>query len=150
MSFQSFSVPTSPVMTRSSRPQPVTPQRFPRQNQQHKYSQSLYKSPTTPSTPYSPLSLRSATSADSSVLITPDNSGVYSKRLLLNSCSPLASKSSRSGSGGDRSLADIAQNWRSRINENGFHVSSENSCTEGSNFGDDEGMKIASKLAKKG
>ena len=148
MSFQSLSVPSSPLMTRSSRPQPVTPQRFPRHNQQHRHSQSLYKSPTTPSTPYSPLSLRSATSAGSSVLHTPDNSNVYSKRLVLNSCSPLAVKSSRSGSCGDQSLADIAQNWRSRAKDSGIHVSSENSYTEGSNFGDDEGAKTASKLAK--
>ncbi|PFH46736.1 hypothetical protein AMATHDRAFT_7452 [Amanita thiersii Skay4041] len=125
-------------MTRSARPQPVTPQRLPRQHQQHRYSQSLYKSPTTPTTPYSPLSFRSATSAGSSTLTTPDNSGTYSKRLILNSCSPLVSKTSRSGSGRDRSLADIAENWRSRANENGIKVTSENSYTEGSQFGDDE------------
>ena len=143
MSFQSFSVPSSPAMTRSSIAQPVTPQRLPRQHQQHRHSQSLHKSPTTPSTPYSPLSLRSATSAGSSAPNTPDNSGVYSKRWLLNSCSPLVPKSSRLGSVRDRSLADIAENWRSRASENGIKVSSENSCTEGSNFGDDEGMRSA-------
>ncbi|KAF8632155.1 hypothetical protein AX17_004897 [Amanita inopinata Kibby_2008] len=138
MSFQSFSVPTSPAMTRSLKIQPVTPQRLPRQQQQHRHSQSLYKSPTTPSTPYSPLSLRSATSAGSSTLTTPDNSGIYSKQPLFNSCSPLVSKTSSLGSGRDRSLADIAENWRSRANENGIKVSSENSYTEGSQFGDDE------------
>lgn len=82
------------------------------------------------------------------MLHTPDNSNAYSKRLVLNSCSPLASKSSRSGSSGDQSLADIAQNWRSRAKDSGIHVSSENSYTEGSNFGDDEGAKTTSKLAK--
>ncbi|KAK2463821.1 hypothetical protein APHAL10511_004126 [Amanita phalloides] len=134
MSFQSFSVPSSPVMTRSSRPQPITPQRLPRHHQQHRLPQSAYKSPTTPSSSYSPLSLRSATSAGSSVLNTPDNSGVYSKRLLLNSCSPLVAKS-RLGCAGDRSLADIAENWRSRADDRAINASSENSCTDD---GDDE------------
>ncbi|KIL60917.1 hypothetical protein M378DRAFT_13835 [Amanita muscaria Koide BX008] len=138
MSFQSFSVPSSPAMTRSSRASPVTPQRLPRQHQHQRHSQSLYKSPTTPSTVYSPLSLRSATSIGSSTLNTPDTNGLVSKRLLLNSCSPLVAKTARSVSGRDRSLADIAENWRSRASENGIKVSSEVSCTEGSNFGDDE------------
>ncbi|KAG6821128.1 hypothetical protein H0H93_006467 [Arthromyces matolae] len=114
--------------------QPVTPQRFPSQRLAHRYSssQSLHRSPVTPTTPYTPLSLRSFTSSTSgisSALNTPDNDGISRDSLFSpNIVSPLVRVK-------DRSLADIADNWRSRANENGIKVSSIN---DGSHYADDE------------
>lgn len=112
----SFSVPTSPAVPRSSKGQPVTPQRLPRQ---HPRSHSFYRSPLTPPTtsPYTPISLRSLDSTGSSTLTTPDSFGTgLKKRLAFSGISPDTSRSQ------DRSVADIAGNWRSRANENGIKV----------------------------
>ncbi|KAF4616504.1 hypothetical protein D9613_008773 [Agrocybe pediades] len=115
----SFSVPTSPAMTRSSKAQPVTPQRLPRQQPR---SQSFYRSPLTPSaSPYTPISLRSLDSTNSSTLTTPDNLGSgLKKRLNFNGGSPDVLRNVSAAQ--DKSLADIADNWRSRANENGIKV----------------------------
>ncbi|KAF8804517.1 hypothetical protein BYT27DRAFT_7225225 [Phlegmacium glaucopus] len=119
----SFSVPTSPAMSRSTKAQPVTPQRLPRQQPR---SQILYRSPLTPSTsPYTPLSLRSIDSTGSSTLTTPDNIAInVKKRLNFSSVSPDGGRNLTSSK--DKSLADIADNWRSRANENGIKVSFSN------------------------
>ena len=108
----SFSVPTSPATSRLTKGQPVTPQRLPRQQGR---SQSFYRSPLTPATsPYSPLSLRSADSTDSSILTTPENSHLsLRKRPVYSVDHGRSANVSR-----DKSLADVADNWRSRTNEN--------------------------------
>jgi hypothetical protein len=138
----SYSVPSSPAMSRSAshKGQPVTPQRLPVQRQQHRYSssQSLYRSPITPASPYTPLSLRSftsSTSGGSSTLTTPDHVGLSVKRL---SFSPEVARAATGAVAKDQSLADIAENWRSRASENGIKVSSAN---DDSHYGDDEGMR---------
>jgi hypothetical protein len=117
----SFSVPSSPATSRSTKAQPVTPQRLPRQQPR---SQTLYRSPLTPSSPYTPLSLRSIDSTDSSTLTTPDNIGINVKKRLNFSVSLEGGRNSSSAK--DKSLADIADNWRSRANENGIKVSFSN------------------------
>lgn len=116
----SFSVPTSPTMSRSTKAQPVTPQRLPRQQPR---SQPFHRSPLTPSTsPYTPLSLRSINSTGSSTLTTPDNIAInVKKRLNFSSISPEGGR--KLALVKDKSLADIADNWRSRANENGIKVS---------------------------
>ncbi|KAH0581780.1 hypothetical protein H2248_011462 [Termitomyces sp. 'cryptogamus'] len=130
------SVPTSPAMARSShKSQPVTPQRLPLQRTGHRYSSStsFYRSPTSPSSPYTPLSLRSftsSTSGASSALNTPDTDGTRSHLAFSPSVASPAVRAHK-----DHSLADIAENWRSRANENGIKVSSMN---DDSHFGDDE------------
>ncbi|KAG6873625.1 hypothetical protein C0995_013556 [Termitomyces sp. Mi166 len=113
--------------------QPVTPQRLPPQRTGHRYSssQSFYKSPLTPTSPYTPLSLRSfasSTSGGSSTLNTPDTDAA--RRHLAFSPSVVSPTVRK-----DHSLADIAENWRSRANENGIKVSSIN---DDPHFGDDE------------
>lgn len=139
MMASSYSVPTSPVMARSTshKSQPVTPQRLPH-SRAHRYSasQSLYRSPVTPASPYTPLSLRSFASSGSggsSTLTTPDQIALGVKHL---SFSP---DTSRAAAGKDQSLADIADNWRSRASENGIKVSSVN---DDAHFGDDEGIQL--------
>ena len=135
------SVPTSPAMVRSTsqRAQPVTPQRLQGQRPQHRYSssQSFYRSPTTPSSPYTPLSLRSFASSGSggsSTLTTPDHPrGVNVKRPFV---SPGVARGTSGGIEKDHSLADLAENWRSRASENGIKVSSVLECPR---FGDDTG-----------
>ena len=114
------SAPTSPATTRRGHHNPpVTPQRItrsaPRQQQYH-------FSPLTPatntSTPYTPLSLRSL-SSNGSTLTTPISAA--SRRLSLTQ-SPedgIQAKTQR-----QKSLADIAHNWRNRANENGIKVTS--------------------------
>lgn len=117
----SFSVPTSPAMSRSTKAQPVTPQRLPRQQPR---SQPLYRSPLTPLTsPYTP-SLRSIDSTGSSTLSTPDNIGINVKKRLNFSVSLEGGRNITPAK--DKSLADIADNWRSRANENGIKVSFSN------------------------
>ncbi|KIY48478.1 hypothetical protein FISHEDRAFT_21033, partial [Fistulina hepatica ATCC 64428] len=129
----SFSVPStpaarmaaSPLATRSSK-NPVTPQRVgPRRS----YSQSLslsqtlhYRSPHTPSSPYTPLSLRSIGSmSNSSTLPTPPSTTSLRKLRFSETVR-------------DTSLADIADNWRTRATDNGIKV-------DDAHFGDDEGKK---------
>ncbi|KAJ3507892.1 hypothetical protein NLJ89_g6050 [Agrocybe chaxingu] len=116
----SFSVPTSPAMTRSAKAHPVTPQRLPKHQPR---SQSFYRSPLTPSTsPYTPISLRSLDSTGSSTLTTPDNSGIgIRKRLAFSAVSPEVARNASTVK--DKNLADIAENWRSRVNENNQKVS---------------------------
>lgn len=111
----SYSVPTSPAVSRSTKAQPLTPQRPLQKHQQR--SQSLYRSPLTPSaSPYTPISLRSVDTTGSSTLTTPDNSGLGSRKRLVFAASP---EVVRNGSvTKDRSLADIAENWRSRESPN--------------------------------
>jgi hypothetical protein len=125
------SAPTSPATTRRGHHNPpVTPQRItrsaPRQQQYH-------FSPLTPatntSTPYTPLSLRSLSSSGST-LTTPISAA--SRRLSLTQ-SPevgIQAKNQR-----QKSLADIAHNWRNRANENGIKVTS----SRESQYADDEG-----------
>jgi len=107
-------------MPRSTKAQPVTPQRHSRQQPR---SQSFYRSPLTPSTsPYTPLSLRSVNSTGSSTLTTPDNSAIgLKKRLAFTAGSPDVIRSATATQ--DKSLADIAENWRSRASDNGIKVS---------------------------
>ncbi|KAF8172645.1 hypothetical protein BJ912DRAFT_1025004 [Pholiota molesta] len=118
----SFSVPTSPAMSRSAKAQPVTPQRLPRHQPR---SQSFYRSPLTPSTsPYTPMSLRSFDSTGSSILTTPDNLNInVKKRLAFSGVSPDVVRTTAASQ--DKSIADIADNWRSRANENGIKVAFE-------------------------
>ena len=136
----SYSVPTSPTMARSTshKSHPVTPQRLPAPRQhRHSASQSYYKSPMTPASPYTPLSLRSFTSSvsgDSSTLTTPDHISISKHHV---SFSPEVTRQVPGTPGKDQSLADIAQNWRSRASENGIKVSSVN---EDSQYADDEGI----------
>ncbi|KAH9922550.1 hypothetical protein B0H21DRAFT_766100 [Amylocystis lapponica] len=116
-SFIPASAPTSPAVTRSKHDRlvPSTPQRavqpHPRQ------VSSPYTPATNFSTPYTPLSLRSFSSGNSSNLATPMSE--TSRRRLSLSLSPEVEFNSKS-------LADIAENWRSRANENGIKVTSSN------------------------
>ena len=87
---------------------------------------------TTISTPYTPISLRSAPSSNGSSLATPASVSGNSRRLSLN-LSPEVSFQAKTTS--KKSLADIADNWRTRANENGIKVES----SEDSQYLDDEG-----------
>ena len=126
------SAPTSPAVTRKSdRNPPATPQRsLPRPSVRH--FQSPYTPITTISTPYTPISLRSAPSSNGSSLATPASASGNSRRLSLN-LSPEVSFQAKTTS--KKSLADIADNWRTRANENGIKVES----SEDSQYLDDEG-----------
>ncbi|KAG2750455.1 hypothetical protein P692DRAFT_20801961 [Suillus brevipes Sb2] len=130
------SAPTSPACTRLNRSErlyaaPVTPQRLVRPQK------ASYRSPVTPastySTPYTPLSLRSFSTASSSTITTPGSASSFNKRYAA---SPSAENDAILV---DKSLADIAENWRSRANENGIKVSS----ADDSNYGDDEASDLA-------
>lgn len=115
------------------------------QNQNRGQTQSAYQprtnrrappqSPSTPlsNSPYTPLSLRSANSSysystpysySSSNVTTPGSahSNMVAKRLVLAGMSPEVRKDDESSLKGQH-LADIAENWRSRANENGIRVS---------------------------
>ena len=125
------SAPTSPATTRRGHNNPpVTPQRItrsaPRQQQYH-------FSPLTPatntSTPYTPLSLRSL-SSNGSTLTTPISAA--SRRLSLTQSPEVAIQVKNQR---QKSLADIAHNWRNRANENGIKVTS----SRESQYADDEG-----------
>lgn len=150
--FQSYSVPTSPATTRSGKGQPITPQRQPPRHH-HRHSQS-FKSPNTPSTPYTPLSLRSSDSAgsSSSAITTPDNVSFLLKKRIGTGRSPdIRNASVDSIESKDRSIADLAQNWRARANQHGIKVASSNKggLADGPSFGDDEGMYMLLKLAQR-
>ena len=116
------SAPSSPLVHRNKQNlQPTTPQR-----PLHQSASAVrhYASPFTPatsiSTPYTPLSLRSFSSNGSS-LATPASAAITRRRnLSLSLTSP---EVHTHGHGPNRSLADIAQNWRTRANENGIKVS---------------------------
>lgn len=125
------SAPTSPATTRRGHQNPpVTPQRITRSApRQQQYLFSPLTPATNTSTPYTPLSLRSL-SSNGSTLTTPISAA--SRRLSL-SHSPevgIQVKNQR-----QKSLADIAHNWRNRANENGIKVTS----SRGPQFADDEG-----------
>jgi hypothetical protein len=51
-------------------------------------------------------------------------------------------KPDENATGKDKSIADIADNWRSRANDNGIRVSSTKEG-DGDGFADDEGTSIA-------
>ncbi|KAI0938770.1 hypothetical protein AcV5_000379 [Taiwanofungus camphoratus] len=108
------SAPTSPAVTRSKADRhPVTPQRVARSAQLRHVSP--YTPATTLSTPYTPYSLRSLSSSNDSSIATP--ASATNRRRLSLSLSP--------DDGIDtKSLADIAENWRTRANENGIKVAS--------------------------
>ncbi|KAI0336872.1 hypothetical protein GY45DRAFT_1377691 [Cubamyces sp. BRFM 1775] len=115
------SAPTSPVVHRNKQNHhPSTPQR----PLHHSASARHYTSPFTPattlSTPYTPLSLRSFSSTVSSIA-TPASAAPLPRRrgLSLSLSSPAVPTQNSQ----NRSLADIAQNWRTRANENGIKVS---------------------------
>ncbi|KAH7909874.1 hypothetical protein BJ138DRAFT_1102315 [Hygrophoropsis aurantiaca] len=122
------SAPTSPATSRLNRSErifasPVTPQRIPRAQK------GSFRSPITPasnySTPYTPLSLRSFSTSSSSTLTTP-GSATSLKHILV--------PQSPENNAPVQSLSDIAENWRSRANENGIKVS----AADDSHFADDE------------
>lgn len=122
------SAPTSPaVIRKSDRNPPATPQRT-NHRASLRHAQSPYTPITSLSTPYTPLSLRSAPSSDGSTLVTPASANA--RRLSLS----LSPEVSFQGKNSKKSLADIAQNWRTRANENGIRVASGES-----QFADDEG-----------
>ena len=129
----SASAPTSPATTRRGHNPPVTPQRITRSApRQQPYLFSPLTPATNTSTPYTPLSLRSL-SSNGSTLTTPISAA--SRRLSLNH-SPevgIQVKNQR-----QKSLADIAHNWRNRANENGIKVTS----SRESQFADDEGNSL--------
>lgn len=126
------SAPTSPAASRLNRAErtlglPVTPQRIIRSQK------TLYRSPVTPasttSTPYTPLSLRSFSTNSSSAVNTPDSATSFKRFPVIHS-----PRNETTAHLADKSLADIAANWRSRANENGIKVAT----AEESSFGDDE------------
>lgn len=131
------SAPTSPAVARKSdRLPPATPQRS-----FHRVPVRQMQSPYTPqtslSTPYTPLSLRSVSSSNPSSLATPASATLSNRRLNLSlSLSPEVNSQMKNNK---KSLADIADNWRTRANENGIKVSSSN---EESQFADDEGQSM--------
>lgn len=130
------SAPTSPAITRKSeRNPPATPQRsLPRPSVRH--FQSPYTPINTLSTPYTPISLRSAPSSNGSSLATPASATGNHRRLSLN-LSPEVSFQAKTTS--KKSLADIADNWRTRANENGIKVES----GDDSQYVDDEGKIVS-------
>jgi hypothetical protein len=75
----------------------------------------------------------SSNSNSLSTLTTPNSV----KHLSL--LSPEVIKTTNAIPNKDKSLADIAENWRSRVSENGIKVSSSVSACEDSHYGDDEG-----------
>lgn len=132
--FLSYSVPTSPAVSRSSKDYPATPQRESRQ--QYRHSQSFHRSPITPSTPYTPLSLRSTDSNNSSTLTTPDNLSIsLRKRIAFISVLP---ELSRVRDAHGKPATDVTDNWQSRASENGIRVSSSDQSEE-KQHRDDEG-----------
>lgn len=124
---------------------PITPQRNQQRQTQSAYQPRRRGGPSTPlttsttsastspstSSPYTPLSARSHNTSFSSNVTTP-GSAYSTKRLDLGS-----SEVRKGDESGKESLADIAENWRSRANENGIKVSGRNS--EGDGDADDEG-----------
>ncbi len=123
--------------------QPATPQRAHRPA--HSHSQSLSyshaRSPASPATPYTPISLRSFTSSNpSSTLATPVSAKSHANVLKhMSFSSPQLVKSYAAN---DNSLADLAQNWRSRANENGIKVSK--SMVDTSQYDEDDSKRFFS------
>lgn len=130
--FHSYSVPTSPAVSRSFRNTPVTPQRVSRQ--QHRHTQSFHQSPITPLTPYTPLSFHSSDSNLSSTLTTPDNSSSNPrKRIHFIQGSPEFSRA-------PKGISDVADNWRSRSDEDSIRGSSTDTNAGEDTYGDDDGI----------
>ncbi|KIJ63146.1 hypothetical protein HYDPIDRAFT_113724 [Hydnomerulius pinastri MD-312] len=129
------SAPTSPATARLNRTErdfgsPVTPQRVVRSQK------TSYRSPATPASthsPYTPLSLRSISTNSSSTITTPGSATSIKRFLTIHSPEnePITKLT-------DKSLADMAVNWRSRGLENAIKVTT----TEDSSFGDDEGSDL--------
>ncbi|KAH7882435.1 hypothetical protein F5I97DRAFT_1931615 [Phlebopus sp. FC_14] len=126
------SAPTSPATVRLNRTErefrsPVTPQRVIRPQK------TAYRSPLTPastySSPYTPLSLRSFSTASNSTLNTPGSATSFKTFPVVHSPEIGTAVTLT-----DKSIADIAVNWRSRANENGIKVTT----ADDSSFGDDE------------
>ncbi|KAH9941316.1 uncharacterized protein BXZ73DRAFT_88457 [Epithele typhae] len=115
------SAPTSPVVHRNKQNHPPT---TPQRPLHHSISARHYASPFTPATPvsnpYTPLGLRSFSSNGSSIA-TPASAAAARRRNLSLSLSPPDLQVNAHPA--NRSLADIAQNWRTRANENGIKVS---------------------------
>ncbi|KAH9852557.1 hypothetical protein C2E23DRAFT_826126 [Lenzites betulinus] len=115
------SAPTSPAVHRNKQNQPPT---TPQRPLHHSASARHYTSPLTPattfSTPYTPLSLRSFSGTVSSIA-TPASAAPVGRRRGLSLS--LSSPEVPIVNNPNRSLADIAQNWRTRANENGIKVS---------------------------
>ncbi|KAH9831159.1 uncharacterized protein C8Q71DRAFT_861894 [Rhodofomes roseus] len=110
------SAPTTPAVTRKTdRHGPVTPQRISYSAQVRSVT-SPYSPATNLSTPYTPFSLRSVSSSSNGSNLATPASAVGRRRLSL-SLSPEVNFNSKS-------LADIAENWRTRANENGIKVTS--------------------------
>ncbi|KAI0764886.1 hypothetical protein C8Q74DRAFT_1006674 [Fomes fomentarius] len=116
------SAPTSPVVHRNKQNHhPSTPQRPLHHSASARHYASPFSPATTFSTPYTPLSLRSFSSNGSSIA-TPASAVVARRRnLSLSLSSPEVHIHTHAQ---NRSLADIAQNWRTRANENGIQVAS--------------------------
>ncbi|XP_006463671.1 hypothetical protein AGABI2DRAFT_225554 [Agaricus bisporus var. bisporus H97] len=133
--FHSYSVPTSPAVSRSFRNTPVTPQRVSRQ--QHRHTQSFHQSPITPLTPYTPLSFHSSDSNLSSTLTTPDNSSSNPrKRIHFIQGSPEFSRA-------PKGISDVADNWRSRSDEDSIRGSSTDTNAGEDTYGDDDGAEFS-------
>lgn len=151
-----YVVPVTPQRSLHSKSLSLAQNKPQNQNQNRAQSQSAYQprtrtvhhSPSTPSaSPYTPLSLRSVNTSNtystpysysSSNVTTPGSahSNIVGKRLIL---AGLSSAEDKEKAGKDKSLADIAENWRSRANENGIRVSSSECGIDA----DDEGQCCA-------
>ncbi|KAI0635245.1 hypothetical protein C8Q77DRAFT_1054363 [Trametes polyzona] len=115
------SAPTSPAVHRNKQNHhPSTPQRPLHHSASARHYTSPYTPATTLSTPYTPLSLRSFSSTASSIA-TPASAAPVGRRRGLSLS--LSSPEVPTVNNPNRSLADIAQNWRTRANENGIKVS---------------------------
>ncbi|KAI1798132.1 hypothetical protein LXA43DRAFT_876352 [Ganoderma leucocontextum] len=114
------SAPTSPAVHRTRQGHhPTTPQRPLHHSLSARHFVSPFTPATTLSTPYTPLSLRSFSSNGSS-LATPASAAAVRRRNLSLSLSPEVHPNAHAVH--NRSLADIASNWRTRANENGITV----------------------------
>ncbi|KAI0646377.1 hypothetical protein C8Q79DRAFT_962291 [Trametes meyenii] len=115
------SAPTSPAVLRNKQNQhPTTPQRPTHHSASARHYTSPYTPATTESTPFTPLSFRSFSSSAASSLATPGSAAPVRRRgASLSLSSPIVPTLNNP----NRSLADIAPNWRTRANENGIKVS---------------------------
>ncbi|KAI0674379.1 hypothetical protein C8Q78DRAFT_1014437 [Trametes maxima] len=115
------SAPTSPAILRNKQNQyPSTPQRPLHHSASARHYISPYTPATTDSTPFTPLSFRSFSSSAASSLATPGSAAPVRRRgASLSLFSPIVPTLNNP----NRSLADIAPNWRTRANENGIKVS---------------------------
>ncbi|KIY70826.1 hypothetical protein CYLTODRAFT_451322 [Cylindrobasidium torrendii FP15055 ss-10] len=117
---------------------PATPQRVQRHGQSQSVSFSHARSPPSPATPYTPSSLRSYASDLSSTLTTP-SSAPRNAKMFRNV--PFSSPQVLRSYGQDAGFADLAQNWRTRAQENGISLAK--GPVELSRFDDDESFYSA-------